>query len=212
MPGTKSIQNNCACEDIQTAPHAGKLFLAHEMQPNTDFAIDMKVGEMVTFRQFAVYGKFPYDIKFDANDATVIPVEFAEMKCLSLVGHEGNEDYGQLILKASELIAPETSCSWTLKVENEQGSLNIIFNVVAGDVTIATCGAAAQQCPTTQIQTETCGCEDMPRFGYWIDMHMPPKAEYPAHLAEGNLFAIYYSPHAQYDVTSTKYKLAGAEW
>jgi len=56
---TKST-TDCTCEAIQTVPAQGTLYQAHDYGANSEDTIELKSGDMVTFRQWAVNDKLPW--------------------------------------------------------------------------------------------------------------------------------------------------------
>jgi hypothetical protein len=85
----------------------------------------MKVGDMITFREWAVDGKFKYPLDF-STDADI----HQSMDCVEITGEPvSNDFYQQVSLRAKSLY--EGTCEWNMqfKSADEKDIVDIKFVV-----------------------------------------------------------------------------------
>jgi hypothetical protein len=85
---------------------------------------------MITFRQWAVDGKFKYPIDFTD------PALAASVACVGLHGTPfGNELYQQFSLKALDIAADAPDCTWTFEFKDPENGDFLRLNFVVKDFT-----------------------------------------------------------------------------
>jgi hypothetical protein len=116
---------DCDCEPMPTEPVFGHLYTAHHYDANTEHTVEMRSGDMVTFRQWSVDNKFKYPIDFSD------PALAASVACVGLHGTPfGNELYMQFSLKALDIAADAPDCTWTFEFKDPDNGDFLRLNFV----------------------------------------------------------------------------------
>jgi hypothetical protein len=82
----------------------------------------MKVGDMVTLREWAVDGKFKYPLDF--SDTSEIQ---ASMNCVQAIAMHSDDLYQQVSLKAKET---DADCTWDFDLKSADGTEKISLTFV----------------------------------------------------------------------------------
>jgi uncharacterized protein YfcZ (UPF0381/DUF406 family) len=143
----------CNCVEIPTIPVEGRLFQAHEYELNTEHIVEMRSGDMVTFRAWSVDGKFPYDMDMSSESDLVKSMECVEVAFEPFA----NELYAQMTLKAKQ-VSDDQPCEWSFEMRNAESGDFLRFKFVVR----ASEGCA--KCPLGQqhVSTAECNCVEIP--------------------------------------------------
>jgi hypothetical protein len=126
MVEDKNAAYPCACVNIDQDKIQGQLMLStwyqHQMNTVIDYH-EFKAGSMITFRQIAVDGEWPFPVEFKDGE---VPAMFEGMKCLDIDSHFSNDVYGQIVFKAQDVTE---QCNWDLTFKNEANGNFLTFNM-----------------------------------------------------------------------------------